>query len=659
MCGIAGFYPRLEKEASISVLKRMLTRIKHRGPDQSGIYLNKAVGIGSVRLSIIDVASGGMPLSNQDDSLWIVFNGEIFNYVELRRELQRKGHVFKTNSDTEVILHLYEEYGSGFLQKLNGQFAIAIWDEKKNELFIARDRVGIRPIFYTRINGFFVFGSEIKALSEFPGVEFKICPESLSQVFTLWTTISPKTAFENIFEVPPGHFLTVNSKGILATCYWELPLIPSEGIDKRSVSSIIPEFRDLLTDAVRIRLRADVPVGAYLSGGIDSSVITSLIRDISPDNLRTFSIGFADKEFDETAYQSIAVNYLKTDHTYMKCCSNEIANTFSDVVWHSEIPLLRTAPCPMYLLSKVVNGNKFKVVLTGEGADELLGGYDIFKETIIREFWSRQPASKLRPLLLKKLYSYLPQMDNANMTALKMFYGYKLNETASPVYSHLLRWNNTSRIKNYFSEDLKQAISSYDPIREMEDKVRVKFQDIKLLKRAQWLEVNLFMSGYLLSSQGDRMAMANSVEGRYPFLDYRVIEFCMKLSSEHKLQGLNEKVLLKKMMSGKLPEPIINRTKQPYRAPVLESFFSNKAPSYVHEMLSREQVNSAGIFEPDSVSRLLGKICSGKTVSEIDNMAITGILSTQILHSLFTKKSKGSLLESDLVDFDICVIRDN
>lgn len=658
MCGIAGFYPRPEKEASVNILKRMLTRIKHRGPDQSGIYINKVVGIGSVRLSIIDIASGGMPLSNGDGSLWIVFNGEIFNYIELKDELRKKNHVFKTNSDTEVILHLYREYGSEFLNKLNGQFAFAIWDEKKNELFIARDRVGIRPIFYTKINGYFVFASEIKALSEFPGLELRISPHALSQVFTFWTTMSPNTIFENIFEVQPGHYMVVTNEGVIEKSYWELPLSQPNVNSKKNLEGVIQEFRDLLLDSIRIRLRADVPVGAYLSGGIDSSITTSFIKDISPDNLRTFSIGFSDKEFDETSFQRLAVDYLKTDHTYLKCCSDEIASKFPSVVWHSEIPLLRTAPGPMFMLSEVVKNNNFKVVLTGEGADELLGGYDIFKETIIRQFWAKDPSSKFRPALLRRLYSYLPQMDNANLNALKLFYGFKLNETESPVYSHLLRWNNTSRIKNYLSEDFRHAIGTYDPIREMEEKVKVKFRGIDQLSRAQWLEVNLFMSGYLLSSQGDRMAMANSVEGRYPFLDYRVIEYCMKLPPEYKLRGLNEKILLKKMMRGRLPDEIINRTKQPYRAPVLESFFSENAPDYVSEMLSQEQISLGGIFDPSTVNQLVGKMRSKKQVSEMDNMAITGILSTQLLDNLFVKKSAPPLMEEDLVDCTIKVIQD-
>ncbi|HET7733720.1 MAG TPA: asparagine synthase (glutamine-hydrolyzing), partial [Paludibacter sp.] len=535
MCGIAGFYSKKEKDEAVSILRHMLTRIKYRGPDQSGIYVSKDIGLGSVRLSIIDLQTGGMPLSNEDETLWIVFNGEIFNYIELKSVLLEKGHHFKTTSDTEVILHLYEEYGSECLNMLNGQFAIAIWNTKTKELFLARDRVGIRPLFYSKTNEGVVFASEIKAILEYPRIMARISAKGLSQVFTFWTTISPNTIFQDIYEVPPGHYITVNESGVHQGKYWELPVCKQDEYRNISLNEAIEEFSDLFSDAVRIRMRADVPIGAYLSGGIDSSITTSYIKNIIPDNLRTFSIGFTDDEFDETFYQDLAVDYFKTEHARIICSSEDIAEKFPAVVWHSETPLLRTAPTPMHLLSGLVRSQNVKVVITGEGADELLGGYNIFKEAIIREFWAKDPKSKYRPLLLKKLYPYLPHMKVANGAALKMFFGYKLEETDSPVYSHLLRWNNTSRIKNYLSEDLQKEIADYDPVDELAAKLEDKFKGVDLLSRAQWLEVSLFMSGYLLSSQGDRMAMANSVEGRYPFLDYRLMEFCMKLPPDYKL----------------------------------------------------------------------------------------------------------------------------
>lgn len=653
MCGIAGFYSDNVEENAPVILRRMLTRIKHRGPDESGIYLSKNACLGSVRLSIIDLKTGGMPLSNEDKSLWIVYNGEIFNYIELKSDLLQKGHQFRTNSDTEVILHLYEEYGPECLNKLNGQFAIAIWDTRKKELFLGRDRVGIRPLFYTEKKGCFIFGSEIKAIIEFPGIIPQISPKALSQVFTFWTTLSPDTIFQDIFEVQPGHYMLVSSKGIHNFQYWELPVYRPEEYLNTGLNETISGFQTLFSDAVNVRMRADVPVAAYLSGGLDSCITTSFIKNVVPDNLQTFSIGFTDKEFDESLYQDMANEYFKTNHNRIICKTEDIAEKFSEVVWHSETPILRSAPAPLYLLSGLVKSKNIKVVVTGEGADELLGGYNIFKEAIIRQFWSRDPSSKLRPLLLKKLYPYLPQMKSVTSTALKLFFGYKLEEINSPVYSHLLRWNNTSHIKNYFSNDLTKEISDYNPVNVLIDKIGHKFDGIDLLSRAQWIEMTLFMSGYLLSSQGDRMSMANSVEGRYPFLDYRIIDFCMKLPPNFKLHGLNEKYLLKKMMTGKLPLQILERPKQAYRAPVLTCFMSDDAPDYINEMLSEKKLISAGIFNPEKVHYLTTRLKENNHVSEIDNMALMGILSTQILDSQFVKRKIPSLCECDLIKCNI------
>jgi asparagine synthase (glutamine-hydrolysing) len=652
MCGIAGFFGDVDTSSEANVLRRMLTRIQHRGPDQSGIYLSDRIGLGSVRLSIIDLKSGTMPLSNQEESLWIVFNGEIFNYIELREELVQKGHEFSTTSDTEVVVHLYQEYGIDFLQKLNGQFAIAIWDKQKEELFLARDRVGIRPLFYTEVNGNFVFASEIKAFMEFPDVALQFDPKALSEYFTFWTALTPNTVFEGVFEVPPGSYLVVNSKGKKAGKYWELPISKPDEYKYSTEEEAAKEFERLFEDAVKLRLRADVPIAAYLSGGIDSSVTTAFIKQLSPDNLKTFSIGFSEKEYDESSYQNIAVDFFKTEHSSIVCTSEEIAENFKQVVWHTEAPILRTAPTPMSLLAKSVRDQNIKVVITGEGADELLGGYNIFKETKIRRFWAKDPQSKYRPLLLKKLYPYLPQMNNANSTVLKLFFGYKLQETNSPVYSHLLRWNNTSRINNYLSDTYKESIGSYNAIQEIEKDLQTKLDGYDYLEKAQWIELHLFMSGYLLSSQGDRMAMANSVEGRYPFLDHRVIEFCMQLDPDLKLHGLNEKYLLKKLMHDRIPKEILNRSKQAYRAPIKSTFIADKIPEYLKQRLSENEITDTGIFNWKYVSNLFKKLLANKQVSEIDNMALTGILSVQILHDLYIKKNIPTLLENDIVQCD-------
>ncbi|MEZ5198190.1 MAG: asparagine synthase (glutamine-hydrolyzing) [Bacteroidales bacterium] len=637
MCGIAGIYNFNPpgKPVSEDIIKHMLTSIRHRGPDESGMLLTKNLGIGSVRLSIIDLATGQQPVSIRNKRYWIVYNGELFNYIELRKELEKRGCHFETSSDTEVVVQAYAEYGEDCLNKFNGQFAICIWDKEKNELFLARDRVGIRPLFYANQNDSFTFCSEIKGIFQNPFVERKISPKRLSQVFTFWTTITPDTPFEGIKELPPGHFMKVNSNGVTLKKYWSLKFPDTGKIKSTSIDQSIEELRELFYDAVKIRLRADVEVAAYLSGGIDSSVTTAFIHDIEPSVLNTFSIGFKDRDFDETNYQLEAAKYFGTNHTAFTCTSEEIGEAFYDTVKHTEFPILRTAPTPMFLLSKKVRENNIKVVITGEGADEMLAGYNIFKEAKIRRFWAKQPQSKLRPLLLTKLYPYLPMMKNAKANVLKMFFGYKLEDTGNPFYSHLLRWHNTSRIQNYFSESIKERIEGYSPLDDALENLEVGFDEYGDLAKSQSLESNIFMSGYLLSSQGDRMAMGNSVEGRYPFLDYRIIEYAARLPEDFKLNGLNEKYILKKMMAGKIPDSILNRHKQAYRAPIHTSFLGEQPPEWVGEMLSESSLNDYGLFDFEKVGKLITKFKSGQTISEVDNMALAGILSSQLVNLFF------------------------
>jgi asparagine synthase (glutamine-hydrolysing) len=288
-------------------------------------------------------------------------------------------------------------------------------------------------------------------------------------------------------------------------------------------------------------------------------------------------------------------------------------------------------------LSKLVHEHGIKVVITGEGADEALAGYNIFKETLIRQFWSRQPQSKIRPLLLKKLYPYLPNINQASPGILRMFFGYQLEATNSPVYSHLLRWQNTSNIQKHFTPELNEHLKDYHPVEQYANRIRPEVEGISSLAKAQLIETNVFMSGYLLSSQGDRMAMANSVEGRYPFLDYRLLEFAASLPDEFKLKGMNEKFLLKELMKNEIPQSVLNRSKQAYRAPILEAFIGSKVPDYVSDLLSPDRITECEVFNPISVNNLISKIKTAKIPSEVDNMALVGILSTQLLFSQFVK----------------------
>jgi asparagine synthase (glutamine-hydrolysing) len=636
MCGIAGIVNLNHRhQPSEQEMISMLAAIKHRGPDESGIYLGEGIGLGNVRLSIIDLSSGQQPMSTSDGRYWIVYNGEVFNYIEVRRELEALGVRFSSQSDTEVVLQAYIHWGPECLLHFVGQFAIAIWDKVKKEIFLARDRMGIRPLFFTRSDGRFIFCSEIKGLFQVPGVKRVIDHKALSQIFTFWTTISPQTPFEDVFEVPPGHYILMNERETVSKKYWSL-VFPAEGnYSGLSLNDATETLRDLFKSSVKMRLRADVEVAAYLSGGIDSSVTTAFIHELEPGILNTFSIGFRDKDFDETPFQIEASKFFNTHHTAFSCTSQEIGEYFYDTIRHTEFPILRTAPTPMFMLSKKVREQNIKVVITGEGADEMLAGYNIFKENKIRRFWARNPQSDIRPLLLKKLYPYLPMMKDAKTSVLKMFFGYKLGETENPYYSHLLRWHNTSRIQNYFNDDLLNGLSNYDPIDELSKNMVEGFNQFGDLAKAQYLESTIFMSGYLLSSQGDRMAMANSVEGRYPFLDHKVVEFANSLPERYKLSILNEKHILKKMMAGKIPESILKRHKQAYRAPVHQSFVGQNSPEYVKDLLSEANLRLFGYFGADKVNKLITKIQLNPQVSETENMALAGIISTQLLHHFF------------------------
>ena len=651
MCGVAGVVDFKGKSNNTSAVESMLRAISYRGPDESGIYRSPLATVGSVRLSIIDVEGGQQPLSDPSGRYWIVFNGEIFNYKELRLDLEKRGNIFKTHSDTEVLVQLYALFGKECLDLLNGQFVFAIWDKSKEELFLARDRVGIRPLFYNITDGIFSFASEIKALFRLKHIDRSIDLKHLSQVYTFWTAITPGTAFKEIYELSPGHFAIFSRNGFEAKKYWDLE--PGKVNQSITLPEALEQFNELFSDAVRLRLRADVEVAAYLSGGIDSTATVAYIKDIEPGVLNTFSIGFAEKDFDESSYQQEAVRYLNTNHKSIICSSRDIADHFPAVVWHSETPLTRTAPTPMYILSKLVRDNDIKVVITGEGSDEMLAGYDIFRETVIRRFWAVQPDSVMRPLLLKKIYPDIPHLRNASPNILKMFFGYKLEDVHNPFYSHLLRWNNSNHIKKHFSENVRGTIEGYDPLTDLEERLPKGFDRLTPLARAQWLETTVFMSGYLLSSQGDRMGMANSVEGRYPFLDYRVIEFCNRLPDSLKLNGLNEKYLLKKLLKGRIPESILTRPKQPYRAPISSVFMSKDRPDYVSEMLSDGFTRRAGIFNYESLSGVLNKIEKTGAASEMDNMTLTAVISTHLLHHQFIENYNDEFRPQPLKDLKI------
>jgi len=636
MCGIAGIVNTKGGKIDPARLRGMISTLSHRGPDAMGVQCFRATGFAHARLSIIDLAGGAQPMSIADGTLWITFNGEIFNYVELREELVQKGHTFATRSDTEVILHLYQEEGEDCVQRLNGQWAFAIWDSTKNKLFVSRDRVGVRPLFYTLADEEFLFASEIKAIFAAADISRELDLQALDQIFTFWVTLPPRTAFRHVSQLPPGHSLVLENGRTRVYQYWRLNYAADDQHSEHDERRLTEDLLNTLLDAIRIRLRSDVPVGAYLSGGLDSTIITALTHKLVGDRLRTFSVGFEAKEFDESAYQREASGFLRTQHTEVICGDQDIANIFPDVVWHCEQPILRTAPAPMMLLARLVRNSGFKVVLTGEGADEMLGGYDIFKETKIRQFWAKSPNSKWRPLLLKRLYPYMDGIQRQSTAYLKAFFHLSTEEPDGLFFSHVPRWSLTAKLKSFYSDAVRAETEKSNALSCLEDELPSEYFSWGNFTRAEYLEARYLLSGYILSSQGDRMAMAHSVEGRYPFLDYRVVKLAAKLPSKLKMKVLNQKYILKKACEGLVPPSIIKRYKQPYRAPDGKSLIASEQ---LMDMLSPQQIDKDGIFDSQRVSALVAKFRSECPTSVKNNMALVGILSTQLLLQRFVHQA--------------------
>jgi len=649
MCGIAGIFKNNDSQPDPILLNKMIHSLRHRGPDESGLYIDDRVGLAHARLSIIDLTEGTQPIHNEDKSLWIIFNGEVFNYPELRVELIKLGHKFYTKTDTEVILHLYEEDGVDCLHKLNGQFAFAIWDVKKQTLFLARDRTGILTLFYSIRSDSLLFASEIKALFADQSFSRNIDHKALDQIFTYWTTLHDRTFFNGVSELPPAHFMIITPDSYKIERYWNLNFAHAGNYSTLNRCELTQQLDQVILDAVRIRLRSDVPVGSYLSGGLDSSGITSIIKKNFNNKLNSFGIRFEDEDFDEGCFQQEMVEFLNIDHSELFIKNEDVGNSLESVLWHTEKPVLRTSPVPLFLLSSLVHSSGYKVVLTGEGADEIFGGYNIFKETKIRNFWSRYPESKIRPLLLGKLYPYIFKDKRLGNTLIEFFKS-GIDDPGNPLFSHLVRWNNTSRIKNFFSEDVKNTLQGYNTYSELLSLLPQEFQKWDYFAKAQYLEIIIFMSNYLLSSQGDRMAMANSVEIRLPFLDHRLIELMSNVNPEFKINGLNEKFILKEVLKNRLPASIVNRPKNPYRAPIKRGLI-NADSELVEKYLSESELKKSGLFDTKKVDLFLKKMLRVERISEIDGMALIGLISTQIIYDKFINNFNNDL--KDLHQFDL------
>ena len=509
-----------------------------------------------------------------------------------------------------------------------------------------------------------LFGSEAKALFACDDLDPAIDRDGLAEVFTRWSAIPPSTVFKGVQTVRPGTAVCIDGDLREQTHrYWEPDLSVRASLRDLTLDEAADELGERLSDAVDLRLRADVPVGAYLSGGLDSSVIATLVRVADESPLQTFAVRFTDPAFDETVEQRRMATELGTEHHEIVCGAPEIQQALEDVVWHCEAPLLRTAPVPLFLLSGLVRTSGMKVVLTGEGADELLAGYSIFKEDKVRRFWARDPDSQMRPALLARLHPEVDATGTRDSQLWQRFFGRGLTDTDHPFYSHLIRWQNTSWSTRVLAADVRKGADLDAMNRAAENELPEDWQSLTPLARAQWIEIQSFLSSYLLSYQGDRVAMAHGVEVRYPFLDPGVVDFCLGLPTRLKMPGLQDKVALRRFASRSLPPEIWRRPKVPYRAPMTTVLFGPTMPDYVSDVVSDQEINRLGLVDARAARHLVDKARrqGGRMSGEREEMALVGLLTLQLLGRAFFEDlpQRARACRRQLDDARLCVFEDH
>ena len=638
MCGIAGlFNAQPIAEARVECLKRMLASIRHRGPDEMGYYFDEMVAMGTARLSIIDVKDGQQPIGDPSGRYWICFNGEIYNYRELRVELIGRGRSFRTNSDTEVLLHAWIEWGPRALERLNGPFAFAIYDRFKQSLVLARDRYGKRPLFYIRDQGGIVFGSEMKCFLPYDRFKFEFDEAQLASIFRVWTPIEDQSGYRGISQVPAGAYLSVDATSTRLATYAPLELSPPPS--QLAEPELLDHLRQGLSDSVQLRLRSDVEVGVYLSGGLDSAIVAQLIAENRPGTLKSFSVEFDDGKFDESDDQQIMARHLGTDHERLRITNQDIVEAFPEALWHAEVPVFRSAFVPMFLLSKLVSDAGIKVVMTGEGADEAFLGYDIFKETLLRSDWDLLDQATRQHRLIH-LYPDFPGPDKDRPAAAQAFIDQLCEEEGTDsLFSHQVRFNSSRLSK----ELLKQGFNGLRPLADAVAASSSVGSVRAALQGAQWLEFKTLLGGYLLSTQGDRMSAAHSVENRCPFLDPNVVALGCATTPRF-YDGVNEKYLLRKSFAGRLPREILLKRKRPYLSPDASAFL-NEEPDYLELIRSETELKKVDALNPGFCLAFMDRLTSAprNTLRQADNQTFMFLLSTALLQRRFVSEPAAPL----------------
>lgn len=600
MCGITGFVDLWSAKATPEPAERahlidsMCRVIRHRGPDDQGALLRDGVALGMRRLSIIDLAGGQQPISGEDGSATIVFNGEIYNFLELKDLLQSRGHVFKTHSDTEAIVHAYEEFGPACVDHLRGMFAFAIWDAKTEQLFIARDRVGKKPLYYSATpNGTFVFGSELKALLQHPDVARETDPEALDAYLTLGYVPDPLSIFRGIHKLPPGHYLTFSNGEVRTALYWDFHFSP---VETRNEDDYLEELRHLLDESVRLRLISDVPLGAFLSGGIDSSTVVALMARHLDQPVKTFSIGFHEDSYNELEYARLTAKKYGTDH-HEFFVTPEICDIVDELAWHFDEPFADSSAIPTYMVSKLAREH-VTVVLSGDGGDELFAGYTRYVVDQDRSGFSRMPGL-LRKGLMQPLSSRLPHGTRGR--------NFIHNISLDPIDRYLDSVSVFTRLnkESLYTDGFRARLPDEDWVTKCFHQLAAKVGTGNSLDRLLYLDSKTYLPGDIMTKV-DRMSMAVSLEARAPLLDHKLIDFVTHIPASMKLAGTETKHILKRAVSDLVPAEILNRPKQGFGVPVQE-WINQQLRERMHDVLSDHRTRQRGYVNPQYLDVLLGE----------------------------------------------------
>ncbi len=644
MCGIAGFIDLWEtgnsrsRESRAQILSKMCEVIRHRGPDDDGSLLEDGVALGMRRLSIIDLTGGHQPIAGEHRHATIVFNGEIYNYRELTPDLEARGHRFTTHSDTETIVHAYEEYGPSCVNELRGMFAFAIWDQRDRKLFVARDRAGKKPLYYSVTRGgTFVFGSELKSLLEHPDVEREINLEALNAYFSLGYVPDPLSIFRSVKKLPPGHYLTFANGEVSTRSYWDFDYTAQSS--SRREENYLDELRSLIDDAVKVRLVSDVPLGAFLSGGIDSSTVVGMMAQHMDQPVKTFSIGFHEDSYNELKYARLTAEKFGTDH-HEFFVTPEICDVVDELAWHFDEPFADSSAIPTYMVSKLAREH-VTVVLSGDGGDELFAGYTRYLVEQGRRVFSMLPGP-IRAGLMEPLSRRLPHGAWGR--------NFIHNVALDPIDRYLdsvsifTRLNKEELLTEDFKRRQRPGDSTSDTFRELAARVKTG-ED---LDRLLYIDSKTYLPGDILTKV-DRMSMAASLEARTPLLDHKLIDFVTRIPASLKLSGLETKHLFKRAVQDLVPAEILNRPKQGFGVPI-QKWINQQLRQRIRDTLSDARTRQRGYVEPNYVDVLLDEHERGR---RDHSMALWSLLMLELWHREFVdqtgKRARTSRHDSNLV----------